>query len=407
MHLPHFVPHFVPPCLKDAAGEPAAKKRKVSAADGTAASVAVAAAGAGVPPNPYQSRAAPEGGFFSASELDFKPDIEKTLGYVFDAINVTRREIAGRVPLIGFAGAPWTLLAYMVEGKGGARTGWAQAKKALVQNPGECLAVLQAITDIVVDYLCGQALAGAQLLQVFDSNAGYLSQEDFDRFALPFLLQIPARVKRKLIASPAWREVSLNVPPMTCFARGAHHAVSKLTRGFPASGRLASCIRVTPKKKEKEGGEGGGGGEARGDGESFCIRFGYDTLSLDWTMDPLAARRDIEEAIKQEEEKEGESQQEKEKVPEEYASMCASVVEVAAKEAQPLCLQGNIDPMKFYGTAAEIDTGVGKMLKAFREGNGGSDGNRRHIANLGWGMRPDFTPEAAEAFLSAVKKHSA
>lgn len=172
-------------------------------------------------------------------------DIEETLGYVFDAITLTRQELQGRVPLIGFAGAPWTLMAYMIEG-GGSKT-LSKAKTWLMRWPDHSRALLQRITDVVVDYLIGQVQAGAQLLQVFDSWAGELSPEDFSRFSLPFLRQISERVQRGL--GPA------RVVPMTVFAKGAHFALKELAES------------------------------------------GYQVLSLDWTLDPQQVRRQVGDAI--------------------------------------------------------------------------------------------------------------
>lgn len=88
-------------------------------------------------------------------------DVDATLGYVFDAITLTRTKLDGRVPLLGFAGAPWTLMAYMVEG-GGSKT-LSKAKSWLYKYPQESHALLQKITDVIVDFLVGQVRAGAQV----------------------------------------------------------------------------------------------------------------------------------------------------------------------------------------------------------------------------------------------------
>jgi uroporphyrinogen decarboxylase len=88
-------------------------------------------------------------------------DIRKELGYVMDAISLTRRELNGRVPLLGFIGAPWTLLAYMIEG-GGSKT-FTKAKSWLYKYPQETKDLLQRITDIAIDFLTEQIIAGAQV----------------------------------------------------------------------------------------------------------------------------------------------------------------------------------------------------------------------------------------------------
>jgi uroporphyrinogen decarboxylase len=114
--------------------------------------------------------------------------VEESLHYVTDALAMTKKELNGRVPLIGFAGAPWTILCYMVEGKG-SKT-WDKAKQFAYTEPALAHALLQKITTITIDYLKAQAAAGADTLQVFDSWAGSLSPEDFKTFAQPYLLQI-------------------------------------------------------------------------------------------------------------------------------------------------------------------------------------------------------------------------
>lgn len=88
-------------------------------------------------------------------------DVNKELGYVFNAITMTRKELDGEVPLIGFCGAPWTLFAYMVEG-GGSRT-FQRAKSWIFKYPEESKALLMRIADVCVDFLVGQVKAGAQV----------------------------------------------------------------------------------------------------------------------------------------------------------------------------------------------------------------------------------------------------
>jgi uroporphyrinogen decarboxylase len=88
-------------------------------------------------------------------------DVQKELGYVFDAITLTRKGLDGRVPLIGFCGAPWTLMAYMVEG-GGSKT-FQKSKEWLYRYPEESKALLMRVADVCADLLVGQVLAGAQV----------------------------------------------------------------------------------------------------------------------------------------------------------------------------------------------------------------------------------------------------
>ncbi|KAG0286070.1 Uroporphyrinogen decarboxylase in heme biosynthesis, partial [Linnemannia gamsii] len=163
-------------------------------------------------PNPLTS---PE----DMKRLKKKVYVHKELQYVFDAITMTRHALEGRVPLIGFTGAPWTQMAYMVEG-GGSKT-FSKAKKWLFQHPEESHELLQRITDVSVDYLVAQVHAGAQMLQIFESWAGELGPLEFETFSLPYLIQIAHRVKEEL--GPE-REV-----PMTVFAKGAWFALDKLS----------------------------------------------------------------------------------------------------------------------------------------------------------------------------------
>lgn len=116
---------------------------------------------------------------------DFTPENE--LGHVLEALRLTRRELAGRVPLIGFAGAPWTLMSYMVEGEG-SKT-FSRAKRLLVENPSCAHALLDRLAQAVGRFLLAQVQAGAQALQLFDSWAGALGPADFREFALPYLSQ--------------------------------------------------------------------------------------------------------------------------------------------------------------------------------------------------------------------------
>ena len=129
------------------------------------------------------------------------------LTYVTDAIKLTKKELNGRVPLIGFAGAPWTIFAYMIEGKG-SKT-FSLAKKFLYTNPVESHLLLDKITQSTINYLKAQVLAGADMIQIFDSWAGILSPEQYAEFSLKYINAI----------CNAITEV-----PVTVFAKGAFFA---------------------------------------------------------------------------------------------------------------------------------------------------------------------------------------
>ena len=111
-----------------------------------------------------------------------QPDVNESLGYVMSAVDMIRRELDGRVPLIGFSGSPWTLATYMVEG-GSSRT-FSKVKKMLYQEPALLHMLLEKLASTVSDYLNAQIDHGAQVIQVFDTWGGVLSAEAFQEFSL-------------------------------------------------------------------------------------------------------------------------------------------------------------------------------------------------------------------------------
>ncbi|MDH3359764.1 MAG: uroporphyrinogen decarboxylase [Desulfobulbaceae bacterium] len=121
------------------------------------------------------------------------PDPETDLVYVMDTIRLLRKELAGRVPLIGFSGAPFTLATYLIEG--GSSKNYLQTKKMMYSDPELYKSLLDKITDCTITYLQAQAAAGAQALQIFDSWAGVLAPCDFAEFALPYVQKIIKAIK--------------------------------------------------------------------------------------------------------------------------------------------------------------------------------------------------------------------
>lgn len=116
------------------------------------------------------------------------PNPEQELGYVMQAVRTIRRELNGRVPLIGFSGSPWTLATYMVEG--GSSKDFRKSKAMLYENPQAMHALLDKLAQSVTSYLNGQILAGAQAVQIFDSWGGSLSAAAYQEFSLAYMQKI-------------------------------------------------------------------------------------------------------------------------------------------------------------------------------------------------------------------------
>jgi uroporphyrinogen decarboxylase len=126
----------------------------------------------------------------SKSDIDtlIIPEVEESLDYVFEAIKWTLRELDGRVPLIGFAGSPWTIMCYAVEGRG--TKAFDKARAMCFSQPQWAHALLQKITDTTIAYLKAKVRAGVHVVQLFDSWGGLLSPKDYNEFSWPYLEQI-------------------------------------------------------------------------------------------------------------------------------------------------------------------------------------------------------------------------
>jgi uroporphyrinogen decarboxylase len=137
------------------------------------------------------------------------PDVNEKLGYVFDALSLTKKTLDGRVPLIGFAGSPWTLLCYMVQGKG-SKT-FDEAKAFCYTQPETAHRLLQLITNTTIAYLKGQVKAGADVVQIFDSWGGLLGPDDFEVLSLQYMRQIVTALKDEVLtiifAKGAWQSL--------------------------------------------------------------------------------------------------------------------------------------------------------------------------------------------------------
>jgi uroporphyrinogen decarboxylase len=140
-------------------------------------------------------------------------DPTKDLKYVLDAVSLTKRELNGRVPLIGFAGSPWTLMTYMVEG-GGSKS-FSEIKKFIYNQPKAAHMLLDKIANSVADYLSAKIEAGANAVQIFDTWGGLLSPSDFEEFSLAYIQKVISQIKRK-------------DEPVIVFAKGVHFKLNKL-----------------------------------------------------------------------------------------------------------------------------------------------------------------------------------
>lgn len=164
-------------------------------------------------------------------------DVKDSLSYVFEGLKLTKRELNGRVPLIGFAGAPWTLLCYMVQGKG-SKT-FDGAKAFCFTQPQAAHALLQKLTDMTIAYLKEQVKAGADVVQIFDSWGGLLSPADFEMFSLRYIRQIVKALK--------------DVCPTIIFAKGAWFALEDMAQTGASGLGIDWCI--TPQKARQWAGD--------------------------------------------------------------------------------------------------------------------------------------------------------
>ncbi len=165
------------------------------------------------------------------------PDAEESLGYVMNAIRVTKSELNGRVPLIGFAGSPWTLLCYMVQGKG-SKT-FDEAKAFCYTQPELAHRLLDMLTDTIIDFLKAQAHAGANAVQIFDSWGGLLSPEDFETYSLQYIRKIVAAVKDEC--------------PVIVFAKGAWFALEGIAATGASGIGLDWCVEPAFARKQTGG----------------------------------------------------------------------------------------------------------------------------------------------------------
>lgn len=145
------------------------------------------------------------------------PEPGNDLSYVLDAISLTRNELKNKVPLIGFAGSPWTLACYMLEG-GGSRE-FRQVKTLLYQEPKGLHCLLEKLTEATILYLNAQISAGAQVIMIFDTWGGLLTTRAYQQFSLDYMTQIVANLKN---------ENTLEKIPVILFTKGGNLWLEKI-----------------------------------------------------------------------------------------------------------------------------------------------------------------------------------
>ena len=141
------------------------------------------------------------------------PDPELSLKYVMDAIRLTKQELAGKVPLIGFSGSPWTLATYMIEG--GSSKAFTKIKKMLYCEPKALHLLLEKLANSVALYLNAQIDAGAQAIMIFDTWGGVLSHQSYREFSLHYMQLILSQLKRGKKSNNITSYV-----PVTLFTKG-------------------------------------------------------------------------------------------------------------------------------------------------------------------------------------------
>lgn len=137
------------------------------------------------------------------------PSMADALDYVMNAVKTIRRELGGRVPLIGFSGSPWTLATYMTEGSGSKE--YRYAKGLMYSDPGALHALLDKLSTAVADYLNAQIAAGAQVVQIFDTWGGVLTEPAYREFSLAYM----EKIVRELVRESEGRQV-----PVILFTKG-------------------------------------------------------------------------------------------------------------------------------------------------------------------------------------------
>ncbi len=228
------------------------------------------------------------------------PDMAR-LDYVFKAVASIKRALSGSVPLIGFAGSPFTLACYMIEGAGSSDFG--RVRRMLYTRPDLVHRVLTVNSDAVTAYLSEQVTEGADALMIFDTWGGLLTSDAYATFSLAYIASVIGRLHNR---SPK--------TPVIVFTKGGGQWLE----------RIAAC--------------------------------GCDAVSLDWTTDIAAARRQVGSRV---------------------------------------ALQGNLDPAVLLSTAVAVETAAHSIIEKAGPAPG-------HIFNLGHGIFPETPPENVAVLVETV-----
>ena len=146
-----------------------------------------------------------------------KPDVSKDLSYVSEAVSVIKKNLKGRVPLIGFSGSPWTLATYMVEGSS-SKT-FSKVKGLMYENPKHMHQLLDVLADTIIDYLNSQIEAGADSVMIFDTWGGLLNKASYENFSLMYMSKIVAGINRNYEGKTI---------PVTLFTKGGSAWLEKI-----------------------------------------------------------------------------------------------------------------------------------------------------------------------------------
>lgn len=166
-----------------------------------------------------------------------QPEVKEELAYVTDAIRLVKKELNGSVPLIGFAGAPWTIFCYMVQSSGSKN--FNEAKRLFYTSPESAHTLLQLITSTTISYVKEQIESGVDVIQLFDSWAGLLNENEYSTLSLPYINQIVQAIEDKV--------------PTIVFAKGAWHSLGALAKSAASALGVDYTVSAAYAKAVTEG----------------------------------------------------------------------------------------------------------------------------------------------------------